>query len=323
VHNSAGTFARRAGARPDQFAWLRVAVAGTALTLAALCSPPSLAQSPLAASAFGPAMADDRSGRTSAGFAALAQTCAPHVDTQTLAAVVRVESGFNPYAIGVVGARLQRQPRNYEEAVATAQALAERGYNFSVGLGQVNVHNLPRYGETIETAFDPCRNLRVSGEILQRCFARSADGTRDQQGALRDAFSCYYSGNFATGYRQGYVARVIASAFQNLHDAMHERDHDVLRPMPIPFATGTSSAKSAATGVAKEVSALTAHTTREAVGTDSKQRASPLRPSASLTSHRSTLKRCVNPDAKQFITIPCADSPGRWCTRCLDTVARR
>jgi type IV secretion system protein VirB1 len=158
----------------------------------------------------------------SASFAALAQTCAPHVDVTTLAALVRVESGFNPYAIGVVGAHLQSQPRSYAEAVATARALAARGYNFSVGLGQVNVRNLARVGESLVTIFEPCRNLRASSAILQQCFARSsahvaqATRTMDPQRALRDALSCYYSGNFQTGYRQGYVASILAGAYTNL-----------------------------------------------------------------------------------------------------------
>lgn len=160
--------------------------------------------------------------QASASFAALAQTCAPHVDVTTLAALVRVESGFNPYAIGVVGAHLQSQPRSYAEAVATARALAARGYNFSVGLGQVNVRNLARVGESLVTIFEPCRNLRASSAILQQCFARSsahvahATRTMDPQRALRDALSCYYSGNFQTGYRQGYVASILAGAYTNL-----------------------------------------------------------------------------------------------------------
>lgn len=39
--------------------------------------------------------------------------------------VVRVESSGNPYAIGIVGARLQRQPKNLTEAVATAKMLEQ------------------------------------------------------------------------------------------------------------------------------------------------------------------------------------------------------
>lgn len=151
----------------------------------------------------------------SASFTALARVCAPHVDVTTLAALVRVESGFNPYAIGVVGNHLQYQPTSYAQALATAQALVARGYNFSVGLGQVNVHNLTRVGENLATIFDPCRNLRASSQILQQCFAHASAHAGDTQDALRDALSCYYSGNFLTGYRQGYVAKIIAGAYAN------------------------------------------------------------------------------------------------------------
>src|SRR3989339_1535530 len=56
--------------------------------------------------------------------------------------VVAVESSYNPFAIGVVGGRLARQPRSLDEAVATARMLEAKGRNFSVGLAQVNRHNL-------------------------------------------------------------------------------------------------------------------------------------------------------------------------------------
>ena len=65
-------------------------------------------------------------------FVALAQHCAPTVHPLTMAAVVRVESGFNPLAIGVVGGRLVRQPVSKDEAVATAKALAGAGYNHPI-----------------------------------------------------------------------------------------------------------------------------------------------------------------------------------------------
>jgi type IV secretion system protein VirB1 len=35
------------------------------------------------------------------------------------------------------------------------------------------------------------------------------------QTALRQALSCYYSGNFATGFRHGYVRKVVAAAGTN------------------------------------------------------------------------------------------------------------
>jgi type IV secretion system protein VirB1 len=145
-------------------------------------------------------------------FMAIAQQCAPSVAPQSLAAVAHVESSFNPFAIGVVGARLARQPRNQREAVATARALDRLGYNFSLGTVQVNRYNLAKYGESYETIFDMCRNLRAGGAILHDCFRRARPVYPDPQQALRAAFSCYYSGNFATGFRHGYVRKVVLAA---------------------------------------------------------------------------------------------------------------
>lgn len=119
--------------------------------------------------------------------------------------VVRVESSYNPYAIGVVGGRLVRQPKNLPEAVGTARMLEQGGYNFSLGLAQVNRYNLRKYGLTsYEQAFDTCPNLSAGSRILAECHDRAG-------GDWGKAFSCYYSGNFITGYRHGYVQKVVAS----------------------------------------------------------------------------------------------------------------
>lgn len=153
-----------------------------------------------------------------ATFTALAMACAPAVHPTTLAAVAHVESGFNPLAIGVVGGRLVRQPLTVEEAVATATALEQGGWNFDLGVAQINRHNLVRYGLDYRRAFDPCANLRASSEILAECFGRAKAGQRDEQRALQAALSCYNSGNFTRGFApsgaQGtsYVQRVVSSA---------------------------------------------------------------------------------------------------------------
>jgi type IV secretion system protein VirB1 len=119
--------------------------------------------------------------------------------------VVDVESSGNPYAIGVVGGRLVRQPLSLPEAVATARMLERRGYNFSLGLAQVNRRNLTKYGlATYEMAFQACPNLQAGARILADCHARSGND-------WGKAFSCYYSGNFVSGFRDGYVQKVFAS----------------------------------------------------------------------------------------------------------------
>lgn len=151
-------------------------------------------------------------------FIALVQQCAPTVAPETMAAIVNVESSYNPYAIGVVKGALKRQPRNKQEAVATAKALAAAGWNFSIGVAQVNRYNLPKYNLTYEQAFEPCPNLRAGSKILEDCFLRADDNKRSEQQALKAAISCYYSGNFTRGFKpdvrgkSSYVEKVVASA---------------------------------------------------------------------------------------------------------------
>ena len=148
-------------------------------------------------------------------FAALALACAPQVHLTTAHALVAVESAFNPWAIGVVGGSLQRQPRHRTEAMATAQALQATGRNFSVGLGQINLGNFQRLGLTLESAFEPCTNLAAMQAVLSECFERARRKSPSRSGgqvALRAALSCYYSGNFSTGFRHGYVRKVVAAA---------------------------------------------------------------------------------------------------------------
>lgn len=130
------------------------------------------------------------------------------VPAEVMHHVVRVESSFNPYAIGVVGGRLVRQPRNLPEALATVRMLESRGFNFSIGLAQVNRYNLHKYGlDSYEEAFEPCANLSAGSKILAECYHRA-------NGDWGKSFSCYYSGNFSTGFRHGYVQKIYASLRQ-------------------------------------------------------------------------------------------------------------
>jgi type IV secretion system protein VirB1 len=150
-------------------------------------------------------------------FASLAQQCAPNVNPTTLQALVKTESGFNPYAIGVVGGHLERQPRSAAEAIATVKALDARGVNFSMGLGQVNKVNLPSSGLNYETVFDACANLQAGGNILADCYRRAAAKKGQGTDAVYAAFSCYYSGNFTRGFQRdfrgtSYVQRVASNA---------------------------------------------------------------------------------------------------------------
>ncbi|RYE70487.1 MAG: lytic transglycosylase domain-containing protein [Oxalobacteraceae bacterium] len=135
------------------------------------------------------------------------------VPLQVMQHVVRVESSHNPYAIGVVGGHLVRQPKNLSEALSTVRMLESRGFNFSLGMAQVNRYNLDKYGlDSYEKAFEVCPNLQAGSRILAECYNRSG---RD----WGKSFSCYYSGNFVTGYRHGYVQKIYASMQQTAGNA--------------------------------------------------------------------------------------------------------
>ncbi|AIO72797.1 MULTISPECIES: lytic transglycosylase domain-containing protein [Burkholderia] len=198
---------------------------------AALCATVALVA--LAFACVPPRVAHAHASSGGGGFAQLARACAPNVDPDTLAALVRTESGFNPYAIGVVGGHLTRQPASLDEARATVRALAARGFSYSVGLAQVNERNFAKYGLDEATMFEPCRNLQAGGAILTECFARSSGTGRPAQAALRAALSCYYSGNFTTGFSSGYVSRVVASAQRNAREGGVE-PIPVVRDVPLP-----------------------------------------------------------------------------------------
>ena len=153
-----------------------------------------------------------------AAVLALALRCAPGVAAETLLAVAQAESGLNPNAIGVNHAAAQSrppQPRpapSRPEAVAVARRLLAAGGNLDLGLAQINSANLARLGLTLEDAFDPCRNLAAAGQVLTEDYGAARATTAAPQAALRAALSLYNTGDPVRGFRNGYVARVVAAA---------------------------------------------------------------------------------------------------------------
>lgn len=147
----------------------------------------------------------------------LALQCAPAVHPQTITTIVKTESGFNPWAIGVVGRVLPKQPQSLEEALEVISTLVADGANFSVGLGQINRYNFDI--SKPELAFEPCNNLRMAATNLQSCYERMGTKGEPSQATLLKAISCYYSGNKTRGFKPepqfggtSHVQRVIANA---------------------------------------------------------------------------------------------------------------
>lgn len=131
-----------------------------------------------------------------------------------MAAIVKTESGFKPFAIGInkSNVKLVRQPANKQEAVTTAKWLISNGYNIDMGMAQINSANMKWLGVSVDDLFDPCKNVAAGAKILLNNYVGAFKKIGEPQNALRAALSSYNTGNATAGIKNGYVAKVTAAA---------------------------------------------------------------------------------------------------------------
>ncbi len=142
----------------------------------------------------------------------LLQQCAPNVATITMAAIINTESRGKPWGIGLNrGKRLKYQPNSYEQAVAWVNYLEANRYDFDIGLAQVNIRNAHKYGYKAYQLLDQCTNVKVASDILQKNYSQALNRSINQQDALMKAISAYNTGNYQSGFRNGYVNRVVSN----------------------------------------------------------------------------------------------------------------
>lgn len=153
-------------------------------------------------------------------FRALGKACIPQSDRNIVTSIVRVESGFHPYALsvnypesvahkyGFASGRiyLKDQPRSANEAVAWAKDLAQSGLSVSVGLLQVNAQY---WSGPISELLDPCQNLKTGWQVFSEKYYAALKTTNDPGRALRMALSAYNTGSTTLGMANGYVSRVL------------------------------------------------------------------------------------------------------------------
>lgn len=145
-------------------------------------------------------------------FLVLAQQCAPQIATETLAAVVSVESGFQPFAIRINSDHpLADQPKTRSEAIETATILIAEGHDIDLGLGGINSDNLGQLDLSVSDSFDFCLNLKASAALLDGYYriALQAGATPTQAEAvmLRSYFG---NGDASLGEMVGYDKQVLA-----------------------------------------------------------------------------------------------------------------
>ncbi|RYH52693.1 MAG: hypothetical protein EON54_14330 [Alcaligenaceae bacterium] len=141
----------------------------------------------------------------------LIEQCAPQVSPVLMHALVRTESAWQPFAIGMDKAQgAVKQPASLPEAVATAKELAAAGRKFSVGLAQIHVSNVTLYGMTWEQAFDTCHNLAVGQKILWNFYHRASASGYSGVAAIWAALRGYNSGGVDRAVSDEYANRIFA-----------------------------------------------------------------------------------------------------------------
>ena len=146
---------------------------------------------------------------------ALALQCAPQVAPEMILQIVSVESarfkdgGFNQNSLNLNrGKRLVQQPESKQTAVTLAKAHILTGGTADIGLMQINSANLSMLHLTVNQAFDPCLNIHAGAEILTRYYL-ATNGNQSNQVRLLKALSAYNTGNYQSGFTNGYVARYL------------------------------------------------------------------------------------------------------------------
>ena len=142
---------------------------------------------------------------------ALLDECAPQVSPVLMQALVRTESAWQPYAIGMDRSQgAVRQPTSLPEAVATAKELMATGRKFSVGLAQIHAGNVVLYGMTWEQAFDACQNLALGQKILWNFYHRASASGYSGVAAIWAALRGYNSGGVDRAISDDYANRIFA-----------------------------------------------------------------------------------------------------------------
>ena len=134
----------------------------------------------------------------------LLMMCAPAVDPVTMAAVVKQESGGQPWVLNNNTTRKSVTFESKAAAVATAVAAVGRGESVDMGLAQINSKNLPALGLSVAQVFDPCTNVAAGASILAAGYERT--------GSLGNALSTYNTGRANSKVGAAYAQKVFQHA---------------------------------------------------------------------------------------------------------------
>lgn len=131
---------------------------------------------------------------TATALTALIHRCAPDVRPSTMAAIVQVESGGNPYAFYDNTTGHRYTPDSKRRAISILSRLVRAGHQVDAGLAQIDSENFRRYGLTPASVFDACRNLGAGAAIFRSGYRMAVRAGLSGQPAVYHAFEAYNSG---------------------------------------------------------------------------------------------------------------------------------
>ncbi len=120
--------------------------------------------------------------------------CAPGVNPATMAAIVKVESGGNRFAINDNTTGSRYYPRSLTEAASILTRLVAAGHQVDAGLAQIDSENYARYGLTPTTVFSVCQNIKAGAAIFEAGYRMAVRAGYGGQQATFRAFEAYNSG---------------------------------------------------------------------------------------------------------------------------------
>ena len=135
----------------------------------------------------------------------------PYAHRSVMTAIVKVESGGNPWAINVnkKGVRLLAQAKTKEQAEAWIRWFVLNGYNIDIGIAQINIKNIQKMNIEPTLLLDPCLNLKIASQILLKNYQSTSKLAKNSDDAVKLAISAYNTGNYRSGFYNGYVSRVM------------------------------------------------------------------------------------------------------------------
>lgn len=143
----------------------------------------------------------------------LAQVCGPNVHPTTTMAIIKVESGGNPYAINDNTSGHSYSFTNKDDAVYKSYELLTLGHSIDMGLMQINSVHLKGMKIRYYDLFEPCYNVQIGTKILSDFYVKYSEPGLNKEQRLYRALSAYNTGSPWKGTR--YTNKILAAARSN------------------------------------------------------------------------------------------------------------